>query len=183
MAESKLNDIIETALDRIKAIADSNTIIGDPIPTNAGTVIIPVSKVSIGFASGGADILPKGDRKNAQTAPAKSQNQPQTAKLQGNKALNFAGGGGTGISVVPVCFLVVKENGDVDMLNINSPVTSSPVVGVVDSISSFIDGTPDLISRFKDVFSKKKPESGIDPESVAEEIADLKAAHEKNDKK
>lgn len=175
MAESKLNDIIDTALDRIRAIADSNTIIGDPIPSNAGTLIIPVSKVSIGFASGGADIMPKNEKKNAQTAQNKAPATQQGAKLQGNKTIaNFAGGGGTGISVTPVCFLIVKENGDVDMLNVNSPVTTSPVVGVVDSISSFIDGTPDLISRFKDAFSKKKPEDGIDSESISEDIDKLR---------
>lgn len=175
MAESKLNDIIETALDRIRAIADSNTIIGDPIPSNAGTLIIPVSKVSIGFASGGADLIPKNEKKNPQATTASKTAPQQTAKLQGNKTVaNFAGGGGTGISVTPVCFLIVKENGDVDMLNVNSPVTSSPIVGVVDSISSFIDGTPDLISRFKDVLSKKKPEDGLDSESISEEIEELR---------
>ena len=170
MAESKLNEIIGTSLDSIRAIADSNTIIGDPINTNNGTVIIPVSKISLGFASGGADYYPKVKK---ETEPLKTTTQ--SVKAQGGHFSNFAGGGGTGITIVPICFLVVKENGSVEILNVNSPVANSPVVGVVDSVSSFLDGTPDLVARFKSVFSKKnkKTENGIDPESLKEEIADL----------
>ena len=55
MNESKLNKIIDTSLGNIKQIIDVNTVVGEPIATAGGTVIIPVSKVSLGYASGGVD--------------------------------------------------------------------------------------------------------------------------------
>ena len=55
MAESKINDIIKVSLEKIKDIVGAETIIGSPIETAGGTTIIPVSKVAVGFASGGLD--------------------------------------------------------------------------------------------------------------------------------
>ena len=55
MAENKQSEIIKTALDSIKTIIDANTVIGDPIVTPSGTTIIPVSKITVGYASGGID--------------------------------------------------------------------------------------------------------------------------------
>ena len=57
--KSKMNDIIKTTLENMKTIVESNTIIGDPIETTGGVVVIPVSKVSLGFASGGLDYASK----------------------------------------------------------------------------------------------------------------------------
>ena len=135
MADNKLSEMISTSLDSIRAIADSSTVIGDPIPTNNGTVIIPVSKITLGFASGGLDYQPKrseGDSKNTQSAK-------QTAPC-------FGGGGGTGISVNPVCFLVISKDGNVSMLNVNSPAAVSPAVGAIDSASSFAEKLPDIFT-------------------------------------
>ena len=73
MSENKLNDIIGTSLEKIRALADGETVIGNPINTPNGTTIIPVSRVSMGFASGGLDY----NGKKAATA-----------------AQNFGGGGG-----------------------------------------------------------------------------------------
>ena len=55
MADSKLSEMISSSRVSIRTIADSGTVVGDPITTNNGTVIIPVSKISVGFASGGLD--------------------------------------------------------------------------------------------------------------------------------
>ena len=59
MSDNKLNDIIQTSLDSIRSMVDSNTVIGSPITTANGTLVIPVSKVFVGFASGGVDYLGK----------------------------------------------------------------------------------------------------------------------------
>ena len=76
MAEqSKLQDMIRTSLESIRAMVDANTVVGTPIQTPSGTTIIPISKVSVGYASGGLDF------------------SSQTAQK------NFGGGGGTGLSV------------------------------------------------------------------------------------
>lgn len=167
MADNKLSEMISSALESIRTIADSSTVIGDPISTNNGTVIIPVSKISLGFASGGLDYVPKnGDKKE----------QPvQNAKLPVKSASPcFGGGGGTGISVTPVCFLAVDKDGNASILNINSPASVPPAVGVVDSVSSFAEKVPDIVERFKNMFAKKKPENALDDEKLAEEIEALK---------
>ena len=66
MSEHPINGLMDTTLEKIKQMVDVNTIIGNPISSPDGTVIIPVSKVSYGFASGGSDIRPKNT--NAQPA-------------------------------------------------------------------------------------------------------------------
>ena len=135
MSENKLNDIIQTSLDSIRSMVDSNTVIGSPITTANGTLIIPVSKVFVGFASGGVDYLGKN-----------TQNTSHTVN-------NFGGGGGTGLTVSPVAFLVVSPTGDVQLLNVNEPTSdrSDPVSQIV----GLLDRSPELIEKLKAIFAKK----------------------------
>lgn len=135
MSENKLNDIIQTSLDSIRSMVDSNTVIGSPITTANGTLVIPVSKVFVGFASGGVDYLGKN-----------TQNTSHTVN-------NFGGGGGTGLTVSPVAFLVVSPNGDVQLLNVNEPTSdkSDPVSQIV----GLLDRSPELIEKLKAIFAKK----------------------------
>ena len=85
--KSSLSAMMETSMDKIRQMVDSNTIIGKPIKTDDGTTILPVSRISFGFASAGTDF----DGKNA-----------------ANKDL-FGGGSGAGVNIQPVAFLVVKD--------------------------------------------------------------------------
>ena len=142
--ENKISDMIRTSLENVKDIVDSNTIIGEAIPTTNGTVIIPVSKVSVGIASGGLDYKSK----------SKEQAKPN----------NFGGAGGTGVSVKPVAFLVVKADGNVELLNVDHPTGASD--DTVDMIASFIKKSPDLISKIKAFFKKEDSEAA--EESAAE---------------
>ena len=87
MAEHPIQGIMNVTMDKIHEMVDANTIIGKPITTEDGTTILPVSKVSFGFASGGTDF----DGKNA-----------------ANKDL-FGGGSGAGVNIQPVAFLVIKD--------------------------------------------------------------------------
>ena len=87
MAEHPIQGLMNVTMEKIHQMVDSNTIIGKPITTEDGTTILPVSKVSFGFASGGTDF----DGKNA-----------------ANKDL-FGGGSGAGVNIQPVAFLVVKD--------------------------------------------------------------------------
>lgn len=139
MAESKINDIIQVSLEKIRELVDAQTIIGTPINTANGTTVIPVSKVTVGFASGGLDYSSK-------KADAKTQNGPVS------KPTNFGGGGGTGISVSPIAFLIVNPSGHVDLLTINKNETSDPI----DKIAALIERSPDIVDKFKNVFSKNK---------------------------
>ena len=87
MAEHPIQGMMNVTMEKIHQMVDSNTIIGKPITTDDGTTILPVSKVSFGFASGGTDF----DGKNA-----------------ANKDL-FGGGSGAGVNIQPVAFLVIKD--------------------------------------------------------------------------
>ena len=87
MAEHPIQGLMNVTMDKIRQMADSNTIIGKTIKTDHGTTILPVSRISFGFASAGTDF----DGKNA-----------------ANKDL-FGGGSGAGVNIQPVAFLVVKD--------------------------------------------------------------------------
>ena len=87
MAEHPIQGLMNVTMDKIRQMADSNTIIGKPIKTDDGTTILPVSRISFGFASAGTDF----DGKNA-----------------ANKDL-FGGGSGAGVNIQPVAFLVIKD--------------------------------------------------------------------------
>ena len=87
MAEHPIQGLMNVTMDKIRQMADSNTIIGKPIKTDDGTTILPVSRISFGFASAGTDF----DGKNA-----------------ANKDL-CGGGSGAGVNIQPVAFLVVKD--------------------------------------------------------------------------
>ena len=112
----KISEIMASTLEKIRTIADAETIIGEPIATNGGVTVIPVSKVSVGFASGGLDYNGK---------------SPEKAK-------NFGGGSGSGISITPVAFLVVSPTGNVELLSVNSAPDT------VDKIAAIVDKAPDL---------------------------------------
>ena len=142
MAENnKIGDITKTSLDSIRSMLDPNTVVGDPIETASGTTIIPISKVSVGYASGGIDYAAKKD--------------------VSNKPNNFGGGGGTGVSVTPVAFLVVNKDGDVSVLNVTSTTATTAPADTVSQVVGFLERTPDLLERIKGVFSKKGEENKI----------------------
>ena len=94
MSEHPIESLMGVTMQKIKEMVDVNTIIGDPITTPDGTVIVPVSKVSYGFASGGSDFPSKKDGKNC-----------------------FGGGSGAGITINPVGFLTVNR-GEVKMIGV-----------------------------------------------------------------
>ena len=87
MAEHTIQGLMNVTMDKVRQMADANTIIGKPIKTDDGTTIIPVSRISLGFGTGGSDF----DGKNS-----------------ANKEL-FGGGSGAGVSIRPVAFLVIKD--------------------------------------------------------------------------
>ncbi|MGN1345977.1 MAG: spore germination protein GerW family protein [Eubacteriales bacterium] len=143
---NKLGDITKTSLESIRSMLDANTIIGDPIETASGTCIIPISKISVGYASGGVD-YPKKDTPVSNGKPVYN---------------NFGGGGGTGITMTPVAFLVVSADGNVNLLNVNAPAASSAApTDTISQIVGFLERSPDLIDRIKGVLTKKNEENNI----------------------
>jgi len=137
MEENRINEIISTSLEKIKELSETGTVVGEQIKTDNGTVIIPVSKVSLGFVSGGIDF---DNKKNKKDDEARSN-------------ASFGGGGGTGVSITPVGFLVIKPNGDVSMLHCDAPtvVTNNSTFAAV---SNLIEKSPKIIRDLKDTFKK-----------------------------
>ncbi len=131
-SENKLQDVIQTSLQNIRTLIDANTIIGNPINTNAGTTIIPVSKVAMGYATGGIDYNGK---------------ENNTGKNQ-----NFGAGGGTGLSIQPLGFLVVSADGKVDMINVGVKNPSDPL----EQVASLLERSPEIIAKVKELFGKDK---------------------------
>lgn len=136
-SENKLQDIIQSSLENIRSMIDANTVIGDAITTPGGTVIIPISKISMGFASGGLDFTGKSE-------------EAVRAKLQ-----NFGGGGGTGLSITPVGFLVVGTDGRVEMINVGMEQPN----GTIDQIAGVLERSPEIISKIKEIFGKKNADN------------------------
>ena len=132
--ENKLEEIIRASLENIRNMVDANTIIGNPINTASGVTIIPVSKITVGFATGGLDYSGKND-------------------AAGNKQ-NFGGGGGTGLNIIPIGFLVVGKDGDVELLNVGMKAPSDPV----EQLSDIVDRAPEILARIKAVFQKAPAE-------------------------
>ena len=110
---SSLNDVMNQTMAKMKELVDVNTVIGNPITTPDGTTLIPVSKVSFGFASGGNDGVGKNDKPS------------------------FGAGSGAGVSIVPIAFMVVTQ-GNVRMIYIDPP-TNSSLDKVIDMAPALID--------------------------------------------
>ena len=121
-----LPNMLENTISKIRELVDVNTVVGQPITTQDGVTIIPVSKVSVGFGGGGSDFVSK--NVNHQENP-------------------FGGGAGGGVKVTPIAFLIVKE-GSVRMLPVAAPANTTAdrlvemVPDVLDKVSAFIDSHP-----------------------------------------
>ncbi len=122
MEQSKQSELIKSSLENVKSMLDANTITGTPIDLKNGTFAIPVSKINIGVASGGVDYYGKNN----------------------TSYTNFGGGGGTGISVDPLGFLIAKEDGRVELLTF-----SQGNKDIFSQVFDFIEHSPELFEKFK----------------------------------
>ena len=123
-----LPNMLENTIAKIREMVDVNSVIGAPITTPDGVTIIPVSKVSVGFGSGGSDF---------------SHKNPTNAELP------FGGGVGGGVKVSPIAFLIVKD-GNVRML----PVASAPNT----TSERIVEMIPDLLDKVSALLDKKNAE-------------------------
>lgn len=130
MKETPVNKIMENTLEKMREMVDVSTIIGEPM-TTGDTTLIPVSKVTYGFTSGGTDL------------PSK-----QSAEL-------FGGGGGGGISITPVAFIVI-QNDKVRMMQINN--YSSSADRAIAMIPELVDQVSELLKSKEGTKEEKKDE-------------------------
>ena len=121
-----LSDFMGASMGKVREMIDVNTVVGDPIHTDDGVTIIPVSKVSFGFAGGASDIP------SNHVPPEKSV---------------YGGGTGAGVTISPIAFLIVKE-GTVRILPIAEPATTSA--------DRIIELVPDLVDRILALIQEKK---------------------------
>lgn len=117
---TSINDLISSAVDKIKTIVDSSTIIGESIVTPDGTTIIPISKVAVGFVVGGGEYADLSARRVANHFP-------------------MSGGSSGGMSVSPVGFLIIKESGDVDFVNVENKTLYQTVLNMFNSLLSKLE--------------------------------------------
>lgn len=124
-----IGDLMNTTMQKIREMVDVNTIIGTPIRTDDGITLIPVSKLSFGFASGGSDFATK--------------NQ----KPEGDNA--FGGAGGAGVNISPVAFLIVKGD-TVKLLPVGQPAGNT--------VDRVVELVPEMFDKVTGYFDKNKHE-------------------------
>ena len=140
MAENGAGKILSSTIEKIRGLVDTSTIIGEAIYAENNVTIIPVSKVTYGFASGGADF------------PSKS-----------NQEL-FGGGGGAGVTITPVAFLVISD-GEVTLKHITA--YDNAAERVVNLVPEMFDKVTGLVRKVK----KDKPVEEA-PAEIEEETAE-----------
>lgn len=152
MAEHPIQGLMDTAMSNIKSMIDVNTIVGDPVTTPDGTVIIPISTVGFGFGAGGSQFC--GAKK--------------TAVTEGQNPM-FGGGCGGGASVKPVAFLVVG-NGTIKLLPISTEATSADkLTSLIPEVFEKING---LVLSMADKLSKKKKDKEQPQEDMTVEVSE-----------
>lgn len=140
MAEHPINGLMETAMQSIKDMVDVNTIIGEPVESKDGTVIIPISKVSFGFGAGGSDF----GQKTVATNDA-----------------NFGGGSGGGATIEPVAFMVVGKE-EIKLMPVEK--NTSPAQDIIDSVPTILDKVVKLFKK------KEKTEDTVNPVEEAANV-------------
>lgn len=120
MAEHPVQGLMGATVEKIREMADANTIIGTPISIDANTTIIPVSKVTMGFASGGSDVGAKATKEM------------------------FGGGSGAGVSITPIAFLLVT-NGTVRTVQLAEHV--SPIDNAINALPELVDKLAAMLKK------------------------------------
>lgn len=128
MEKNAISDLMGTSMAQIREMVDVNAVVGDPIQTPDGITIIPISKVTFGFGSGGSEY------------PIKEKS-------------GIGGGGAAAVKIEPIGFLTVKD-GNVRMLNIGQPAGTT-VDRLVEMIPDVIDRVQDFIEKNKEKKAEK----------------------------
>ena len=120
-----ISDLMATTMEKIRDMMDANTVVGKPIEAG-GVTVIPVSKISIGYGSGGSDFAQKNQKPDHSNA--------------------FGGGAGMGVSITPVSFLIIKD-GNVRVVSVEQPAPTA--------VERVIEMVPDVVDKVGTVVNKK----------------------------
>ena len=118
MEDNRMNELMESTISKIRQLVDTNTVIGAPITTPDGITVIPVSRVSVGFGTGGTT---------------------------GSKGVSFTGGNGAGVKVDPVGFFVIKD-GACRMINI-APPAGTTIDRVIEMVPDVLDKIDAMLNK------------------------------------
>ncbi|MTH52840.1 sporulation protein YtfJ [Bacillus mangrovi] len=141
MSDHPIQGLMKTAMENLKQMVDVNTIIGDPVETPDGSVILTVSKVGFGFAAGGSEF-------GQNPGEDQSFSQPQAGHVSGGSSarsrMPFGGGSGGGVSITPIAFLIVGHNG-VKMLHLDESTHL---------YERILDSAPQTVEKIQKMFKK-----------------------------
>ncbi|MBU8879729.1 GerW family sporulation protein [Bacillus sp. FJAT-29790] len=141
MSDHPIQGLMTTAMENLKEMIDVNTIIGDPVETPDGSVILTVSKVGFGFAAGGSEFKLDGQSKGG--SEGQSNSHP------------FGGGSGGGVSITPIAFLIVNSN-EVKMVHLDESTHL---------YERILDLAPQAVDKIQQMFNKNKSEGNTNQES------------------
>ncbi|MGG7621013.1 GerW family sporulation protein [Bacillus coreaensis] len=130
MSEHPIQGLMTTAMENLKEMIDVNTIIGDPVETPDGSVILTVSKVGFGFAAGGSEFTLDNGKEEASKHP-------------------FGGGSGGGVSITPIAFLIVNSK-EVKMVHLDESTHL---------YEKILDLAPQAVDKIQQMMSKNKDQS------------------------
>ena len=133
MHDNEYKEILNASLERIKSFAETETAIGNPISLPFGITLLPITKVSMGLATGGLGF----------------GNKSGENKLNRNK--NFTAGGGSGVSITPIAFFVVCEDGTYEIVSIKDPSETDSI----EKITSLLEKSPTILKKIQNIVSKK----------------------------
>ncbi|MGN7381203.1 GerW family sporulation protein [Paenibacillus sp. SAFN-117] len=147
MAEHPIQGLMKTAMENIRDMVDVNTIVGDPVETPDGSVILPISKVGFGFAAGGSEFVT--DQGAGTPGTPHEANHAQVS-------LPFGGGSGGGISITPIAFLVVGQQG----------VRIVPLDNQTHLFERLIDSAPQVVEKIQSMMKANAANTAISPNST-----------------
>ena len=162
MSEHPIEGLMITAMNSIQDMVDVNTIIGEPIETSNNVVIIPISKVSFGFAAGGSEF--KGETIDEYTKKEKEE------AIQ--YRLPFGGGSGAGVNINPVAFLIIQAN-NVKLLPVDH----------TSCLDKLLDYMPDLVDKANNLMNKAMQNKKEEKNKVRQEEIRQKREDEKKEEK
>ena len=125
MEKRPISDLMETTIQKVRDMVDANTIVGEPITTADGMTLIPVSKLSFGFAGGGSEFAKKQDPGNG-----------------------FGGGLGAHVKIEPVAFIIVRGD-NARLLHVSAPPEST-VDRIIETVPVMFDKVTGFINKDKD---------------------------------
>ena len=139
MEDHPIQSLMSTTLENLQAMVDVNTILGEPVETPDGSMILPISKVGFGFAAGGSEFGNQESRREYQSTGS--------AGNPGKEPFPFGGGAGGGVSISPMGFLIVGH-GQVKVLS------AVPGNQFYDRL---IDMAPTIMEKLEAMTKKKDP--------------------------